>query len=143
MPELDAAAFEALLAHFDIDRIKAGEKYQVLRLKLVKFFQWNRCRHPDDLADAVLDRLAVKICTETIDDLARFALGIARYVQLEAARKESRHVELTDESAGAATRVEDGYIDRFERRRLQGCLQRCLSELSSKERELLGEFFRP
>ena len=37
---LTQAAFDGLLAMLDSDRDKAGEKYEFIRLKLLKYFQW-------------------------------------------------------------------------------------------------------
>jgi DNA-directed RNA polymerase specialized sigma24 family protein len=143
MPGLDAAAFEALLAHLDPDRAKAGEKYQVLRLKLVKFFEWNKCQQSEELADEVLNRLAARISSVDVRDLGQFALGIARYVRREAVRRATRHVELSESSAMGSDDTETSFIEQVERHRIMRCLQACLGELTVKERELLSEFFKP
>ena len=40
---LTQQAFDRLLACFDSDRERAGEKYENLHCKLVKFFEWRAC----------------------------------------------------------------------------------------------------
>jgi DNA-directed RNA polymerase specialized sigma24 family protein len=143
MPELDATAFETLLAHFDSDRAKAGEKYEILRLKLVKFFEWNKCHQAEELADEVFNRLAARMSSIDVRDPGQFALGIARNVRREADKRAARQVVLSEDSMTRSTDVEESFIERFERHRLKKCFQTCWGSLSSKERELLGDFFNP
>src|ERR1051326_5706272 len=59
---LTQQAFDALLACLDSDRERAAEKYETLRLKLVKFFEWRACAvAAQDLADEVINRVARRI----------------------------------------------------------------------------------
>src|SRR5260370_21814440 len=54
--DLTTASFESLLQRLDPDRERAGGKYENIRRKLIKFFQWNDCFAEEDLADETLDR---------------------------------------------------------------------------------------
>ena len=56
-PGLGGAAFEQLLSVLDADRDRAGERYEVIRRKLLKFFEWRGCQRPDELADQTIDRV--------------------------------------------------------------------------------------
>lgn len=49
-----------LLVRLDCDPTSAWEKYRGLRLRLVKFFEWNQCSFPEELADEALYRVARK-----------------------------------------------------------------------------------
>jgi hypothetical protein len=53
---LTPEAFDRFLGSLDIDRDRAGEKYENLRLKLLRFFEWRGALHPDLLADETLER---------------------------------------------------------------------------------------
>ncbi len=46
---------------FDSDPEIATVKYEQMRRKLRKFFEWNRCEDPDELVDKCFDRAAHKI----------------------------------------------------------------------------------
>ncbi len=63
MPTLTADAFEQLLFRLDSDETQAAEKYEDLRLKLVKILSWKGCpdTEADALADTTLDRVADKL----------------------------------------------------------------------------------
>ena len=59
-----------LLMRLDSDPAKAWEQYRSLRCRLVKFFEWNQCTFPEELADEVLDRVARKPAEEEIRDVS-------------------------------------------------------------------------
>ena len=48
---LTQGAFDKMLAWLDTDRNLAGEKYEKLRIKLIKIFTCRGCDSPEDLAD--------------------------------------------------------------------------------------------
>ena len=54
-------AFDGFLASLDRDRDKAGEKYEYIRLKLLKYFQWCGSDEPDIDADETINRVTRKI----------------------------------------------------------------------------------
>lgn len=53
----EAERFDNLLRLLDLDRDVAGDKYERLRRKLIKFFEWNACFPAEDLADETFDRV--------------------------------------------------------------------------------------
>ncbi len=57
---LSQSSFDSFLTILDSNRERAGQKYEILRVRLVKFFEWRACRFADDLADETLDRVAQK-----------------------------------------------------------------------------------
>ena len=49
---------EALLKFLDPDRERAGERYETVRSRLIRLFEWRGCSSPEDLADEeILARL--------------------------------------------------------------------------------------
>ena len=79
-----------LLAALDADEIRAAEKYETLRYKLVNLLTWKGCNNTDadDLADLTLDRVAAKIADgEKVENVGAYAGAVARFVLLEHKRK--------------------------------------------------------
>lgn len=135
--ELTGTAFEALLLWLDADRERAGEHYERLRRKLVKFFEWRGDHFPEDHADDTLNRVARLLAEGTAvrtEEPARFCYGVARMVLLEVLRERQR-IEAT-EKAHAAAQVDD---DRREVR--AACLSRCLAGLPDEARGLLLAYY--
>ena len=81
---LSAEALARFLAGLDPDSDRAGEKYESLRLTLMKFFDWRGAHFPEELADETINRVIRKIDEgETIRDLPTYCHGVARLVLLE------------------------------------------------------------
>jgi len=133
------AGFEKLLAVLDTNREKAGEKYELIRRKLVKLFEWRGARDPEGLADETMDRVAKKLAegTEvTTEDPVRFFQGTARFVFLESLRNPRRNEVPFPESTPAQPRDDFSSMEK-----LRGCLDRCLAKLpASSHRLVLGYY---
>ena len=54
-------AFDLMLTQLDADRERAGEKYELVRQKLTKFFQWRGCTAPEEYTDRTIDRVARRL----------------------------------------------------------------------------------
>lgn len=52
------SAWQGLLGD---DPITAEQEYRILRMKLLRFFQWNRCRSPEDMAQEAICRALRRI----------------------------------------------------------------------------------
>jgi len=147
---LTAANFDALMWRLDTDRNRAGDKYEEIRWKLIRFFQWSSCLDAEKLADEAFDRVAEKLVgdEENIQNVVAFLWGVARKVRLEALRTSSRTVLLADLSDAAPS-----FADRLTIRTLQNepaedkrrlkCLRRCIQSLSASDRRLLLEYYSP
>src|SRR5262249_38711382 len=80
------SAFERLLAVLDSDREKAGERYELLRLRLTRFFEWRRAGAPADLVDRTIERVTRKLAEgEGIreEDPSAYFYGVARNILRE------------------------------------------------------------
>ncbi len=135
-----------LLLRLDPDLTRAWEKHESIRRRLVKFFEWNHCTGPEDLADMVLDRVAAKPESEDIRDVAHYALGVARYVCLEAHRKMRREAHIEELTGGEdslpGTRDQSGEIvERLDHENRLTCLRECLDKLMAGDRELVLQYY--
>src|SRR5687767_8210595 len=59
--EINPEAFERMLLWLDKDRDIAGQKYEAMRLRLIKIFDYRRCLNSEELADITFDRVLKKI----------------------------------------------------------------------------------
>lgn len=129
-------AFEHLLEVLDTDRELAGEKYEELRHRIIKFFEWRACSTPEDLADRTLDRLARKLSSgEQINDHINYAYGVARFIFLEDRKQTRREDPLQTDIAWESVVDED-----FEMR--MSCLESCLDKLPENSRRMILGYYR-
>jgi DNA-directed RNA polymerase specialized sigma24 family protein len=138
--------FELLLERLDADREAAGRKYEDLRRKLIKFFEWNRCWPPEDLTDETLDRVARRVAREDVD-VPSFAWGVAQHLRQESARRTRREVALPDLPRAAqlsgSDDIEGELHERLLDERRARCLSTCLRRLTRGQRELFLAYYQP
>ena len=127
--------FEKFLSWLDKDREAAGQKYEDIRLRLIKIFQARGCFEAEELADESLDRLIKKsdLLMETYQgDPALYCYKIAHNVFLESLRKPKTE-ELLD---SIPQKIEIEELDEdYE------CLIRCLKKLSRKEYYIILKYY--
>jgi len=140
MPQpLDQASLQALLEALGRNSTEPGAAYENLRVRLIRFFEWNRCFTPEDLADTALDRLAGKIASgEPIVDPGKFAAGIARMLVHEHGARQLREQKmlfwLRREDADRLSRDQA-------RETREEALSRCLESLSPDNRLFLERYY--
>ncbi|HVG35894.1 MAG TPA: hypothetical protein VM911_22770 [Pyrinomonadaceae bacterium] len=139
---LTGQAFAKLLAAFDADRQRAGEKYEDLRRTLIRFFEWRGAPFPEDHTDETFNRVARKL-DEGVDvkNIGGYCYEVARLVCLEALKgpdTKRSPLELLNLEATAATATDEALL---KERRLS-CLEDCLNALSFESRELIMEYYR-
>jgi DNA-directed RNA polymerase specialized sigma24 family protein len=145
--DLTAANFDALMSRLDTDRNRAGDKYEEIRWKLVSFFQWSTCLDAEKLADEAFDRVAEKLVgdEENIQNVVAFLWGVARKVRLEALRRNSRTVLLSDLSDAPSfadwLTIRNFQNEPAEDKLRLKCLRRCILSLSVSDRRLLMEYY--
>ena len=148
--DLNQEAFDALLRLFEPDREKAGERYTLMRRKLIKMFECRGCHIPIEMADETLNRAARKVYEgEAIPKakLVSYIYGIARNILKEywvstelkivplESLKESDHPS-EDVTLKAIIDAESRGLEL----RLQ-CLEQCMQRLSAENRELLIRYY--
>ena len=148
--ELDKEALNGLLARLDADRQRAGEKYELIRAQLIKFFECRGCVSPRDLADETINRVARKIMEgEQIhpDALAGYFYGVARNVFREHLRSLEREAPLLDDlppsEHPSTDPIELGQrqTERLNLERRLECLESCVKHLPPEHRTLIISYY--
>jgi len=135
---LTEEAFAKFLAYLDPDKERAGERYESLRLTLVKFFDWRGAHFPEECADETFNRVARKIDSgEAVRDIATFCNGVARMIFLESTRSpEHRNIslEVVSSPLTATSAPEEASTQR-------DCFEECLNSLPDETRQLILEYY--
>lgn len=138
--ELAPPAFEKMLDWLDDDRDIAGQKYETIRLRLIRVLNYRGCLDSEALVDIVFDRVARKIdfLTETFEgDPALYFFSVANKVFLEY-RRQPQMLEISadiSENKSNHDHDEDDIEPEFE------CLKKCLASLSDEKRELIVAYY--
>ena len=130
---LTQEAFNRLLQWLDPDRTRAGEKYQEIHKRLVMILTRKGSLHPEELADEVMNRVALKmdeIAEKYVGDTSLYFYSVANYVYLESLhnRPAVSLVPMPDSAAEKEIKL--------------SCLQQCLRALPPKDRELVDSYFQ-
>jgi DNA-directed RNA polymerase specialized sigma24 family protein len=136
---LTAEALGALLAFLDPDRDRAGEKYEEIRLKLTKYFEWENCSFVEELADETINRVARAIDQgREIHDIRAFFFGVSRNIRLESLRAGDKQRRALAEMS----RMQPFGPDQPELESALQCLDRCLDALPEDRRVLIMKYYR-
>lgn len=138
-------SFELLLGWLDSNRERAGQKYENIRLRLIKLFTCRGCHEADDLADETINRVTAKlvdIAANYSGEPALYFYGVAQKVHLEYLRKKHLVQESSPEGREpggqtawppeTADEVEDEYA----------CLEQCIDRLPPENRWLVLEYYQ-
>lgn len=138
--ELNSESLQALLDALATDGQDQGLAYENLRLRLIRFFHWNQCASPEDMADTALDRLAEKLAasTQPILSPAGYAVGIARMLLHENKAQQKKEQKMLSFLAWFLARhnAEDESSLRQEE-----ALSHCLEKMSPENRLLLESYY--
>jgi DNA-directed RNA polymerase specialized sigma24 family protein len=136
--KLTPEAFNKFLFNLAPDRTLAGERYEVIRHKLIRFFEWRDCPHPDEHADETLNRVIRKIDQGgELENPSTYVYGVARMLLLEISKEKEREKNALQEVALAQPSVPDETDDSR-----AVCLQRCLEALPAESRDLIIEYYQ-
>ena len=133
-------AFDALLTALDPNRERAGARYETLRLKTIKLFEWWGSEHPEELTDETMDRVGRKLAEGTViraDDVGPFLRGVARLVFLESLREREKERKKLNHRPEA----EDDEEEAREKESHLSCLDRCLEALTPENRQLIVDYY--
>lgn len=129
--------FEALLKQLHPDREKAAERYEDIRRRLIRLFEWRRCAFPEDLADETMTRAARRMAQGVelrSSDPYGYFCGIAHLLYKETTRRYAREQRALDSREWPPANIKED--DEPSDRRLD-CLNRCLSLLPPDQRDLV------
>ena len=131
--------FDKFLALLDADREQAGAKYEFLRVRLIKFFEWRNCGNAEELTDIIFDRLIKKIVEgEQIQNISAYSATIAQFVFKEDCRNRERLFQSIEDVPEIEHLIKNPKFNEDETDALQtNCLERCLAEFSDENRRLI------
>jgi len=145
---LTPQAFGRLLELLGPDPVSAALRYEEVRRRLMRLFEWRGFANADDLADATFDRVARKMeegadvyASDPYSYLHGVALRIAQEQGKRAARERTAPEAAIDARTAARWRVEEahgGETDSDEGR--LRCLDECLAALPPEGRDLLRRY---
>jgi RNA polymerase sigma factor (sigma-70 family) len=137
-PEFRQNNFDKLLSWLNEDRILAAEKYETIRVRLIKIFVVRGSTQADELADDVIQRVTNKvfdIADSYEGDPSLYFYGVAQNVFLESLRKQ-KHEELPSILASKEkTQLDEISETKFD------CLESCLTELDPNQRQLILNYY--
>jgi len=144
---LTGEAFRRLLEFLDADRDRAAERYEKIREKLARFFEWRGCIPGQDYADETIDRAARRLeegLTERPENPYLYLHGIALNVVRERWRKapfDVQPLETLPETAAPA--VDPFEVELRQKREMTNerrltCLQECLDRLPRTSADLVS-----
>jgi RNA polymerase sigma factor (sigma-70 family) len=135
---LTTKALDQLLDHFSANRDEAGRRYELMRVKLVRYFEWRSCPSAEDLADETINRVARRIDEgETIFNLPAYFFTVARLIFMESLRERERTSVPLDEIPKMS--AEQPFEDEEKEARLR-CLDHCLSKLPVESQTLILKY---
>lgn len=133
--QLTAEGFQRLLNWLDSDKEKAAEKFVNLQRRLIHLFTARGFVDAEALADETINRVASKLSQilETyVGDPAIYFYRVARGMMLEATRQSAHAMP---EASAVVRESGTGSKQR------DICLEKCLEQLSEKNRELILQFY--
>jgi RNA polymerase sigma factor (sigma-70 family) len=138
---LTKESLDVFLARLDPDEDRAGQKYEVIRLKLVKYFQWGRLVAAEEAADETINRVARKLQQgENVYNLNAYIYGVAKLVCAEWIKKQNRNQQISEDDKEIEAPVpEADDLDATER---QSCFDKCLRRLPDQNRVIIIEYYR-
>lgn len=130
-------SFEKLLTWLNSNREDSAERYEKIRLRLIKYFACNGCGDDDEnLADKTIDRVMKKLEQDEIPDpftgdKALYFLAFAKNIRLEHYNYQSRELpHLVIDPNRVQAEAESV------------CLEECVRILRQEDRRLAIEYYR-
>jgi hypothetical protein len=135
---VDARSFDALLQFLDADRELAGIRYEQIRKRLIRLFEWRGANEPENLADEAIDRVSRRLSEgielRSSDPFGYFA-GVAHLVYKEELRRQSRARNVESVLRDAFTQLEPT-------NEVDSRVREVLSQLSPTDLRLLRQYYQ-
>lgn len=137
------SSFDKFLNLLDVDRDEAGIKYENLRQRLIKFFEWRNCEMPEELADTVFDRVLRKIKEgEEIQNVTAYAATIAQFVFKEYLRSNERQNQLIEDAPEIQNiKTQQPKAEDEKTSQRLACFDKCLKEFSEENRKFIIAYY--
>jgi DNA-directed RNA polymerase specialized sigma24 family protein len=136
---LTQQAFDKLLACFAANRDEAGAQYEVMRRRLVRFFEWRGIAPAEEYADETINRVARRIDEgQEVNNLRAYVYGVARLVLKEAVRDRDKEPVPLETVTEGLREEESAPIE--PEPRVQ-CFDHCLEELAPESKSLILQYY--
>lgn len=119
-----------MLHWLDPDRERAGLKYEIIRIRLIKLFACRGWGDADELADESINRVTFKVdeVAKTYQgDPSLYFYGVAHMLHFECLRSDKSKHQLPPSPPSTGETDTDAYK----------CLDECMSHLRARNRELV------
>jgi DNA-directed RNA polymerase specialized sigma24 family protein len=137
---LNQEAFDRLLRSLSVDRDEAGARYEIIRRKLVRFFECRSVEDSEDHADETINRVARRIYEgQQIDNVTGYSYGVARLVLMEVIKERERAPIGLDEAPGVFQRKS---VDETDSEPRMKCFDECLESLPPESRQLIIDYYQ-
>lgn len=148
---LTREAFDLLLASLDPDRERAARRYEMIRAKLLKFFECRGCPLAEDLTDETINRVARRLSEGRriwAAEPASYFYGVARNVLKEYWASPEREFAPLDvvpppsHPCADALKHQEAEHQRLHLERRLDWLAAGLDQLPAESRELILDYYR-
>jgi DNA-directed RNA polymerase specialized sigma24 family protein len=142
--ELTSRAFHRFLAWLDEGTNSEGQRYLEMRGRLMSYFDRKNCAAPEELADETLNRIARRLEEEGAiesETPAKYCYIVARFVFMEYLRGAQKESQTLDDIRRYPSAMSGGDEERERKEKLLECLDRCIGELESSQRELILRYY--
>jgi RNA polymerase sigma factor (sigma-70 family) len=130
---MDQSSFDRLLSWLDPNPEKAGQKYEIIRRKLIRLFTIKRCSFAEDLADETFNRVARRLSQIEeyyVGSPLNYFFGVAKKLHLEYLRS------ISVQRLSSLPVADDEGEELFEQ------LEACIGQLSHEDRELILTYYQ-
>ena len=138
---LTQIAFERLIDWLDENSEPGGQRYVIVRRRLVQYFERKNCSSPQELADETLNRVARRLEEEgeiTDSTPSQFCFNTARYIFLESLRRKEQNEPIPEDLAKSPQFQE---AEEWEVLR-SNCLEKCLHTLDPEDRIVILGYYQ-
>ncbi len=128
-------AFEALLRLLGSTHEEAGMRYEAIRRKLIRLFEWRGCEFPEEMTDETFNRVARRVAEGLdleLEDPYGYFCGVAHHIYKEVLRNAARKSAALEKGHWPPAASEEESEDH----RLES-LRHCLQLLDEDQRSLL------
>jgi RNA polymerase sigma factor (sigma-70 family) len=139
-----------LLLRFDADTDRAAQEYELMRSRLIKYFECRNCEVARDLTDETINRVARRISEGEIippHSLSGYFYGVARNVlkeYLNSPEKNTYSLDLLEAALHPVENPQTTNLLRSEKTLLEQlleCLDSCVKRLSEKDQKIILVYY--
>jgi len=151
MLDIQKKDFDTLLGWLSSNKKEAGQKYETIRHKLLKFFEWRGCFAAEECTDQTIDRVIAKVSLgEEIRTQNQYFyfLGVARNVLLEYLKVQKRKCYSFDDLPPSQLpsidpdEIENQQLGEELWQKRLGCMKRCLQTLPEEKRVMITGYYQ-